>query len=64
VATIEQSLTEHQRKNLEEARRRLGFRSRAEVFRWFADNVLDILDALEDQETPLGMIERRKPPVV
>ena len=64
MPTLEQTLTDKQKQNLEIARRRLSLRSRADVFRWFADKVLDILDGLDDELTPFGMIERGKPPAV
>lgn len=42
MATIEQCLSEEQKASLEDARRILGLRSRAAVFRWFADNAAEI----------------------
>jgi len=45
---IEALLTEEQKQNLEEARRLLGLRSRAELFRFFADNAIEIAKKCSD----------------
>jgi hypothetical protein len=60
---IEESLTGQQKENLEMARRILRLRSRADVFRWFADNAVRI--AGNEPESPLtgiGYIEQGNPP--
>ena len=45
---IEALLTDDQKQNLEQARRLLGLRSRAELFRFFADNAVEIAKKFSD----------------
>lgn len=40
---IESTLTETQKENLEEARKMMGLRSRAEVFRAFANHAVELV---------------------
>jgi len=48
MPAIEALLTDQQKQNLEEARRLLGLRSRAQVFRFFADNAVEIAKKFSD----------------
>lgn len=51
MPAIEALLTDEQKHNLEQARRILGLRSRAEVFRFFADNAVEIAKKFTDMQS-------------
>lgn len=55
MSPIEASLSQQQKENLEQARRILGFRSRADLVRWFADNAVEIA---QGQLTGIGFIDQ------
>jgi len=56
MASIEARLSDQQKRNLEEARRLLGLRSRSELLFWFADNAVEIA---QGQLTGIGFIEQQ-----
>ncbi len=52
MPAIEALLTEQQKSNLEDARRMLGLRSRADLFRAFADHALELAARLAEIMPP------------
>jgi len=61
MATVDQSLSEQQKSTLEEARALGAFRSRTELFLWFADHSVEIVkEAIRRDEDPYGVREYRE----
>ncbi|MBA7492644.1 hypothetical protein ES702_03194 [subsurface metagenome] len=64
MPAIEALLTEQQKKNLEQARRMLGLRSRAALFRAVADHAVEVAARLAEvmpapaDQGPLSTIEK------
>lgn len=52
MPAIEALLTAKQKQNLEEARRTLGLRSRAELFRAFADHAVELVERMAEVMPP------------
>lgn len=55
MSSVESTFNEKQKENLEEARKIFGFRSRADVIRWFADHAKRIAEEERERE-----VEKRK----
>lgn len=61
MAGIDQSLSEQQKRTLEEARALGAFHSRTELFLWFADHSIEIVkEAIRKDEDPYNVREYRE----